>query len=180
MSFKSKFASFILKLFRWEIKGMEQYGNVKKAVLIMVPHTSNMDFVIGKLVLTKHNKKCLFFIKKEAFDWFLIGPILKKLGGIPINRNQHNNHIKKTVKILNEQDNIWIAITPEGTRKKVERWKKGFYIIAMEAKVPILISYIDYKTKNATIADIFYPTGDYQSDLIKIKEHYIGVSGRNR
>jgi 1-acyl-sn-glycerol-3-phosphate acyltransferase len=179
MSFKSKFASFTLKLFNWKTEGVEKFTDVGKAVLIMAPHTSMMDFVIGKLVLTKYNKKSCFFIKKEAFDWFLIGPLLKKLGGIPIYRNQPNNHIEETVKLINEKNNIWVAITPEGTRKKVKHWKKGFYRIAMAANVPILISIIDYKTKDATIVDIFYPTGDYQSDITEIRKHYVGVSGRH-
>lgn len=171
------FADIFLKIFFWKTEGLHGFSSEKKAVVVMAPHTSIWDFVVGKCVVTKYGRKAGFFIKKEAFNWFIIDPLLKKWGGIPINRGHRNTHVEDAVERLNNSDDLWIVITPEGTRKKVKRWKSGFYRIAMDAKVPILISYVDYKTRVATVVAKFYPTGDYKADLEKIMPYYDGVTG---
>jgi 1-acyl-sn-glycerol-3-phosphate acyltransferase len=164
-------------LFGWDTENLHGFDSVEKAVLIMVPHTSIWDFVVGKMVVCKYNRKCVFFIKKEAFSWPIIGKILKKLGGIPINRGHVNTHVDDAVEALNNNTQLWVIITPEGTRKKVSRWKSGFHRIALKADVPILISYIDYKKRKATVVEKIYPTQDFNTDMKKILPYYDGVRG---
>lgn len=170
-------ASALLKIFFWKTEGLHGFYTEEKAVLVMAPHTSMMDFVIGKLVVMKYRRNCKFFIKKEAFSWFLIGPLLKKWGGIPINRVYKNTHVEDAVKEMDGSKQLWIIITPEGTRRKVGKWKSGFYRIAVQAHVPILVSYIDYKKRIATIVAKVYPSGDYESDLKEIMSYTDGASG---
>ncbi|MDL2238852.1 1-acyl-sn-glycerol-3-phosphate acyltransferase [Bacteroidales bacterium OttesenSCG-928-K22] len=178
--FGSKLSSFSLKLFGWDTEDLNGFDSVEKAVLIMAPHTSIWDFLVGKMVVSKYNRKCVFFIKKEAFGWPVIGKILKRMGGIPINRGQINTHVEDAAEALNNNDQLWVIITPEGTRKQVKRWKSGFHRIALKADVPILISVIDYKKKKATIVAKFYPSEDFNSDLEKILPYYDGVCGFHR
>ena len=146
----------------------------------MAPHSSMLDFVIGKLVTSAYGKKARFFIKKEIFSIPLLGFIIKKMGGISIDRgNIHNNVVNTSAAMFDKHDDLWIVLTPEGTRKKVNHWKSGFYKIAVKANVPILISYIDYEKKVGTIAAKMYPTGNYDEDLEKIKAYYVGVTPRH-
>ena len=176
----SKLSSLYLRIFRWDTEDLNGFQSVDKAVLIMAPHTSIWDFAIGKMVVCKYNRKCVFFIKKEAFSWFILGKLLKKLGGIPVDRGRANTHVEDATEALNNSDQLWVIITPEGTRKKVSRWKSGFHRIALKADVPILVAYIDYKKHKATVVAKIYPTEDYYADLAKILPYYEGVSGLRR
>lgn len=176
----SRFSSVVLKIFGWKTEDLHGFHTVDKAVLIMAPHTSIWDFVIGKLVVCKYNRKCVFFIKKEAFDWFIVGKVLAKMGGIPINRSHVNTHVEDAVNALNNSEQLWVIITPEGTRKKVSRWKSGFHRIALQANVPILVSYIDYKKRVGTVVAKVYPSQDFHADLEKILPYCEGVQGLHK
>ena len=179
--FSSKFAGFLLKVFFWDDEDLHEFYREPKAVVIVAPHTSIFDFVLGKLVTVKYQVPSAFFIKKEAFSWPIVGNRLRKWGGIPIDRgNYHNTHVQDAVDCLNNSQNLWVIITPEGTRHKVNKWKTGFYKIALQANVPILISYIDYKKHIGTIIAKLYPSGDYEADLAKIMPYYDGVTPFHR
>lgn len=170
------FTKIILQYRGWKIKGSIP-KDIKKAILISAPHTSNMDFVIGRSALYQLGFKDLkFFIKKEAF-FFPFGGLLKKLGGIPVDRKR-NTLIRDTVKTFSQKEKLFLIITPEGTRKPVKRWKKGFYNIALEAGVPLILSYIDYKKKEGGIGPVIYPSGDWKSDMEKIKLFYADKTAR--
>ena len=112
-------------------------------------------------------------IKKEAFFW-PFGWLLKKVGGIPIDRSKSVNRVDQVAELFKVTDPMFYALTPEGTRKRSDKWKKGFYYIALKAKVPILLSYIDYKKKEAGIGPAFYPTGDFEKDFKEIEDFYRG------
>jgi len=167
-----KFISYIiLKLIGWNIYGALPEG-LTKAVLIAAPHTSNWDFVIGRAGLYSLGlKKVKFLIKKEWFK-FPAGAIIKALGALPTDRSKNNNTIALVSKMFEEQDNLLLLITPEGTRSLVEHWKKGFYHIATAAKVPVVMTFVDYGRKEGGIGPVLYPTGNFEEDMKVIEAFY--------
>lgn len=163
-------SKWYLKKIGWKINGTMP-DDIKKCVIIAAPHTSNYDFVIGRAgFYVMGIKKVKFLIKKELF-FFPLGPILKSMGGYPVDRKQ-NTVIKDTTADFNRKDSFFLLITPEGTRKRVKVWKKGFYHIALSAKVPIVLSYIDYGRKEGGIGPIIYPSGDFEKDFQIITNFY--------
>jgi 1-acyl-sn-glycerol-3-phosphate acyltransferase len=163
-----KIMRIILKLMGWKIDKHVPDG-VKKAVIVMGPHTSNWDFVIGKMAFVTFGIKARFLIKKELF-FFPFGPILKAMGGIPVDRKANNNFTEQAVDYFNNNESMYMVFTPEGTRKYSPNWKKGFYYIAQKAKVPIYIGYMDYERKIGGFHSLFQPTGDADKDISEIKE----------
>jgi len=151
-------------------------GTVPKSVLMMAPHTSIMDFVIGLSAMKYYDLHAKTIIKKEFF-FFPLGGLLKKLGGIPVDRKRVRNFVSFAANTIKEHDRITLIICPEGTRKRTDKWKRGFYQIAMEAGVPISLGYIDYHTRTCGIMSIFEPTGDYEKDLEEIQKQYYGLQG---
>ncbi|NLN96574.1 MAG: acyltransferase [Bacteroidales bacterium] len=165
-----KISSLILKISGWTTI-MEPHLEYQRCVLLMAPHTSNWDFVIGRLALWSIGLKTNFLIKKEVF-FFPLGPLLKAMGGVPVDRSQSNNVVRDIALKLNNAEQMIIVITPEGTRSLRKEWKKGFYYIASIAEVPILLGYLDYAKKVAGITAMLYPTDNYKSDLAKIYDFY--------
>lgn len=168
---------FILKLAGWSIR-VEPHQTYQRCVLIMAPHTSNLDFVIGRLALWGIGVKASFLIKKEAFI-FPLGPLLKKMGGIPVDRTQSKKVVWQVAVLLNKSKEMALVITPEGTRSLRKEWKKGFYYISSMAEVPIALGYLDYGRKEAGIGGILYPTEDFKSDLSKIYDFYKNFTARH-
>lgn len=168
----------LLKITGW--KALRTVPEVEKSVLCVAPHTSNWDFIIAKLsymatVTTPGTPK--FFMKKEWF-FFPLGLLLKSIGGIPVNRKKRGSLTDEVAAEFAKHKTFHIGITPEGTRKPVKEWKKGFYQIAIKANVPIQLAYIDYHKKECGITKIFYPTGDEKADMIEIRNFYKGVTAR--
>lgn len=161
----------ILKIAGWKMTGRLP-EDVKTAVFIAAPHTSNWDFVFGRAGLYQLGiKKINFLIKKELFK-FPLGPIIRVLGAIPVDRRKNNNAISEVGKMFKQNKNLFLLITPEGTRKLVTQWKKGYYQIAMNAEVPIVLTYVDYGIKEGGIGPILYPTGNYEEDFKFISDFY--------
>lgn len=165
------FAQFILKILGWKIVADMPKG-LRKGVLIVAPHTSNWDFIIGRLFFMVLGIKSRFLIKKESFVG-PIGYILKKLGGIPVDRKNSNNVVNDVAHLFRNREELVVIITPEGTRKLQKNWKKGYYYIAEIAKVPVIVAFIDYAKKEGGIAFVFKPTGDYAKDFEPIKALYL-------
>ena len=160
-----------LKLTGWTIKGVLP-GDIKKAIFIAAPHTSGWDFIIGRAGFYSLGiKKVSFLIKKEMFK-FPISSIIKSMGAIPIDRGKNNNTIQIVCKMFEEKENLLLLLTPEGTRKYTEHWKKGFYFIAAEAKVPIVLTYVDYAKKEGGIGPVLYTTGNFEKDFKFITDFY--------
>jgi 1-acyl-sn-glycerol-3-phosphate acyltransferase len=160
-----------LRLFGWNTNGALPKG-IKKAVVVSAPHTSYWDFVVGRLTFWAIRVNIRFLIKKEVFV-FPLGWFLKKLGGLPVDRGKYkSNMVKQVAELFNENESLAVVITPEGTRHRVKHWKKGFYLIAIEAGVPIALSFIDYRNKTGGIGPILYPSGDYEKDLVLIQDFY--------
>lgn len=165
----------ILKLFGWKIDPIAP--EVKKCVVVMGPHTSNWDFIIGRMTFKKYGVNAKFLIKKELF-FFPMGIILKAMGGIPVDRKKGTNVTEQAVNYFNTNEEMFMVFTPEGTRSYSPNWKKGFYHIAMKAKVPIYIGYMDYEKKIGGFWGEFKPTGDVDKDIIEIKKILSQYKGR--
>jgi 1-acyl-sn-glycerol-3-phosphate acyltransferase len=151
-------------------------GNLRKSVICVAPHTSNVDLFYGKLFYNAVGKKSKFLMKKEWF-FFPFSLIFKSMGGIPINRGKSSSVTEQIADEFSKHDDFHVAITPEGTRKKASEWKKGFYYIALKANVPIEVAYLDYEKKAIGIKAVFNPTGDAEEDIRKIRSMYEGISG---
>ena len=171
-------------LCRWSLRVLgwklgPEGDSVPKCVICVAPHTSNLDFTLGKLYYNAIGRKAKFLIKKEWFT-FPLNYFFSSLGGIPINRGKSSSTTEQLAKEFSRRDIFHLAITPEGTRKKAEEWKKGFYYIALKAGVPIQIAYIDYKLKEIGIKSTFYPTGNVDDDISIIRSMYKGVTGYHK
>lgn len=169
-----KFWIFLVKCFGWkyQLPTIEEWPELRKCVIIMAPHTCAADFYIGAASVWKIGLDAKIFMKDSYFNW-ITTPLLNWAGVIPIDRgNKNNNLVAKAVEMFETQESFTLVVTPEGTRKPVKRWKRGFYEIATQANVPIALSTIDYKNKVATIKKMFYPTGDFNADMIEIMKEY--------
>ena len=164
----------ILKILRWQTRGGELPH--QKFVLIGAPHTSNWDFPLMLMVVLKLRLR-VFWMGKHTLFPFPFAGLMKWLGGIPINRSASHNVVRETVRQFKENKDLVVLVPPEGTRSKVARWKTGFYHIANMAEVPILMGYVNAEKKEAGFADFFYPTGDVEGDLEKIREFYHPIKG---
>jgi len=151
--------------------------NLKKYVIIAAPHTSWQDFPIGILARNTSGIK-INFIGKDSLFKGPFGFIFRSLGGTPVDRSQSNNLVDAIVDVFNSKEEFRLALLPEGTRKKVERWKTGFYYIAKGAKVPIVMATLDFGKKQVKISEPYYPTDDIQKDFEYFKSFYIGVLGK--
>lgn len=150
----------------------------EKCIIALAPHTSNWDFIIGMLYCRAKGFRCNFLMKKEWFFWPL-GILMHKLGGIPVYRDRKTGMTDIVAQQAMKMDTFRLCITPEGTRKPVTEWKKGFYYIALKANLPILLYGLDYRHKTVTCARIFHPTGDADKDMQEIKNYYKDFTGRH-
>ncbi|MBE9467311.1 MAG: 1-acyl-sn-glycerol-3-phosphate acyltransferase [Bacteroidetes bacterium] len=166
----------ILKLMGWKTEyNIPKYD---KCIAIMAPHTSNWDFVIGRLFYFSIGIKPRFLIKKEIF-FFPLNIILRSLGGIPIDRSKSTSLVEKIIYMFNERTKFTLTITPEGTRKKVTNWKRGFYYISKKANVPIVMGYLDYKKKIAGVYGKYIPQDNVEEDIKIIKNYYKNVNAKH-
>ena len=146
---------FIYKLLGWKVTHYLP-NDIKKCVIIVAPHTSNWDFIYG------------------------IGTVQ-----IPIDRNKKNTDGEKTstvdamADLFSKHDELRLVITPEGTRSRVEKWRTGFYYVALKANVPIALAFIDYGTKSCGIDKVIYPTGDFKKDMKEIMDFYKTKKAKN-
>jgi 1-acyl-sn-glycerol-3-phosphate acyltransferase len=174
MRFISKFIFY--RLLGWKIQGAYP-ENIKKFVTIAAPHTHWEDFPLGVLFRSIVNRKIYFLAKaslfKPPFGWFF-----RWQGGYPVERSQRMNLVDQVVEIFNSKEEFAIALAPEGTRKKVEEWKTGFYYIAKGAGVPIIMVAFDFEHKTFRISDPFYPGENSKEDLKAIRSFYDGIKGR--
>ena len=160
----------MLWLMGWKITSVIPPGT-KKCVIAVAPHTSYWDFVIGRLAYWVLGVKASFLIKKEAFR-FPFKHLLMHMGGLPVDRGRSSKMIDEVVEQFRKSESLFIVITPEGTRKPVKNWKKGFYVIANQARVPIALGYLDYKKKEGGVGKVILPNGDIDSQMKEIRDFY--------
>ncbi|MEN8226303.1 MAG: 1-acyl-sn-glycerol-3-phosphate acyltransferase [Bacteroidota bacterium] len=152
--------------------------DLKKCVLLAAPHTSNFDFVYGRLGATMLGMKTRFLIKKEAFRGPM-GWLVKQSGGIPVDRKKNNKIIEVVTEQFNKNESFYLMVTPEGTRKLVKKWRRGFYAIAMASNVPIGCVYLDYRKREIGLGLVIHPSGDYEKDLAQIQDFYRDKAARH-
>ncbi len=177
MRWLAKFIYF--KLLGWKIVGNIDISKtlIKKTIIITVPHTSWHDFYIGVLLRSVLNVKINFIGKKELFV-FPTGWFFKAMGGIPIDRHTKENKVDIIAKLFEEKEELRMALAPEGTRKKVDKWRTGFYYIAKKAKVPIIMITFDFENKQNKISEPFYLTDDIETDFEFMRNYFKGVKGK--
>ena len=147
-------------------------------VFIGAPHTSNWDFLL-LLVGILHLHMDVRWMGKHTLFPTGLGWFMRWLGGIPVNRARAHNIVPRMVKLLKEQPGTILCIPPEGTRSRVSEWKTGFYHIAVKAGVPIYMTAIDAENRQLRMLGEFHPSGDVDSDMVKIREYYRGFRGIN-
>lgn len=169
-------AGRILKLFGWTVS--VAVPDVPKCIICVAPHTSNWDFVIGKLAYASVGRTAGFLMKSAWFFWPL-GCFFRSIGGIPVEkRGKGGSLTKAVVEKFRSAERLQLAITPEGTRSLQPNWHTGFLHIAAEAGVPIMLASIDFRKKEVKVDDEFFPTGNIEADLRTVKEFYRGVTGK--
>lgn len=172
--------SFILKyIVGWKIEGNKTLSQdtIKKSVIITVPHTHWLDFYLGILIRGSIGFKSNYLAKKELFV-FPLNIFLKWTGGVPVDRKSNNKLVDQIVNIFNSEKEFRLSLAPEGTRKKVDKLKSGFYYIAKESKVPVFLMTIDFENKKSLISEPFYPTANKKADFDYIEKYFDGVIGK--
>lgn len=179
--FLQKFARWLTRLLGWRVEGALPL-HLDKFVIIVAPHTSNWDFIIGLI--------CAYAIgllvswpygiiaKSSAFRGPM-GPVMRALGCIPVNRSAAQNVVEQMVAVFQQRERLMLVIAPEGTRKKTNYWKSGFYRIALGAHVPVVMATLDFGQKVGRVGPAFVPSGDLQADTPLLREFYSNVTARH-
>ena len=171
-------SEFILcRLLGWKIINDFPH-HLKKYVIIAGPHTSNWDFPLG--VMVKFAKGLdVNFIGKHTLFKPPFGFLFRALGGQPVDRGKSSNMVQSVIDVFQKEENFVFALSPEGTRSRVSKWKTGFYHVALGAKVPIVMATLDFGNKQVLIDEPYYPTGDIKKDFAHFHEFYKDVKGKN-
>lgn len=167
---------FILKIWGFKVTGSNP-ELIPKKVYAVYPHTSNWDFLLGILMKAAMPIDVNYIGKSSLFKW-PYGWIFRKLGGIPVNRNERTNFVETMANLYQKYERLAFAIAPEGTRKRVRKFKSGFYYIAHKAQVPIILVKFDFGKKEVNYSEPFYTTGVYEKDLAFIIQHFKGTVGK--
>jgi 1-acyl-sn-glycerol-3-phosphate acyltransferase len=169
--------SAILNLMGWKPGGEFPY-HLKKYVIIVGPHTSNWDFVIGVLFRKALRlEKARYLGKKELFDP-PFGFLFRWLGGYPVDRGQNKNMVEEVVKVFNSHEEFGIALSPEGTRTRVDKLRTGFYNIAKGAHVPIVMVGLDFANKRVFFSEPFYASANQEADFEHILTFFRPIQGK--
>ena len=172
------FSRFIFRLIGWRVVD-HRPADLGSCIYVVAPHTSNWDFLIGvfarsiaRLDHVKYLAKASLF--KPPYGW-----IFRGLGGYPVDRTKKNDLVDQVVVYFRSVPGFSIAITPEGTRKKVARWRTGFYHIAFKAGVPLILTAMDYSGRQVIFREPFLPTGDMEKDIAWMMDWFRQFKGRN-
>jgi 1-acyl-sn-glycerol-3-phosphate acyltransferase len=167
-----------LKAKGWTVEG-HLPPEARKSVFIAAPHTSNWDLPYTLMVAFALRLN-IYWMGKASLFRFPFGAVMRWLGGIAVVREKSSNLVAASAQALIDADGpLQLVVPPEGTRGKTRHWKTGFYFIAQQAQVPIVLAYMDYQRKVSGIGPVFQPTGDVEADLAVIKQFYAPIKGRN-
>jgi 1-acyl-sn-glycerol-3-phosphate acyltransferase len=167
-----------LRLTGWKVLGSLP-AECSKSVFIAAPHTSNWDLPYTLMVAFALRLNIYWMGKEQIFKPPFRG-VMMWLGGIPVNRQSANNLVAASAEAIVAADGpVQLIVPPEGTRSKARYWKTGFYYIALGAKVPIVMAYMDYEKKISGLGPMFVPTGDIEADMVAIKAFYAPFKGKN-
>lgn len=166
---------YLYKHLGWKKEVTEPHPD--KFIICLAPHTSNWDFVLGQLYAGAEGLKINFLMKKEWFFWPL-GPLFRKLGGIPVFRDRHTSMTDNLARTALASPTFRLCVTPEGTRSLNPDWKKGFYYIALKAQMPVLLYGIDYERRLIVCTKSMVPTGDFDKEMREIKLYFKDFKGK--
>lgn len=167
----------ILKLAGWKVS--VTVPDYPKMIICVAPHTTNWDFILGKLAYGSVGRRA-GFLMKESWFFFPLGLIFKAMGGVPVPAKRGSALTAEIVERFRHAERLTLAITPEGTRSRTARWRHGFLHIAREADVPIALGVIDYPSRSIYVDRMFTPTGDVEADMRAIKQYYKPFTGLYR
>lgn len=173
-------ALFFAKLIDWKVhqSAYDALAEHKKAMIIGAPHTSNWDFLVmlmAALILRMPAR----WLGKHTLFLGPMGPIMRFLGGIPIDRRARFNSVEQISQKFATTENMILIIAPEGTRSAVAKWRTGFYFMAQAAKVPMVFAYLDYAKREVGVLAIEYAQGDVEQDVMRYQAMYNSVPGKN-
>ena len=168
-------AKWLLGIAGWKVS--VTVPDYPKCIICVAPHTSNWDFILGKLAYAAIGRKAGFLMKETWFFWPL-GPIFRAMGGIAVPRKRGAALSDVLINRFKVSERMAIAITPEGTRSRTSRWRTGFLHIAYEADVPIVLGVIDFGHKEILLEQEFKATGDLNADMADIKNYYRDFKGK--
>jgi 1-acyl-sn-glycerol-3-phosphate acyltransferase len=177
-----KLADSTLGLMGWEVDG-QWPEDLDQCVMIAAPHTSNWDALYARLALKALGVHVRITIK-DSYMKFPFGPFVRAMGGIGINRRpkqegeERLSMVQVMTDLFKDHPKLVMLVTPEGTRAKQEKWKTGFYHVAINAGVPIALAYMDYKNKKTGVGKIVYPTGDFEKDMNEIMQFYAQIHAK--
>ena len=170
-------ASYLLKIAGWRTVG--HIPDIPQAVVLALPHTSNIDGVYAIPSLFALDLKISIMGKHTLFKVPILAQLLRWIGIIPIDRGNKGSVLQASIDKFKTGEPLFLGLSPEGTRQYTESWKTGFYYLALGANVPILPVALDYKTKEVRFLSLVHPTGDIEADLLKIYTQYRGVIPRH-
>ncbi len=170
-------AKFLFFITGWKAKYPSEF-KVSKSVMLAAPHTSNWDIVFALGVYWIEGIDAKFLIKNSYTNSFF-GFFFKWLGAIGVDRTKHNNLVDYSVELLNNSKKLILMVPAEGSRRRVEKWKKGFYHIASKAKVPVSFGYLDYANKIAGVGDVYELKGIFETDMQYIQDFYKTIEGKH-
>ncbi len=171
----SRLCRLILQLVGWQLD--ESLPPVNRYVLIAYPHTSNWDFILAMLFKGAMGLKFRWLAKDNLF-WWPLGPLMRALGGIAVNRRISTGFIDQLTELYKSEQDLVIVVTPEGTRRHRDYWKSGFYHLAKAAELPVALGYIDFPSKRLGIGPLIELSSDIETDLGKISQFYADKVGR--
>ena len=170
---------WLSRFFLWLI-GWKPFGDPPaspKCVIVAAPHTSNWDAVI-MLAIAKVMGVRVRWMIKDTWFWWPLGVLIRALGGLSIDRNAHHGVVDQVIDAFRENEKLLLLITPEGTRRRVEYWKSGFYHIAVGAGVPLALGVVDFAKKRGGFGPLYMPTGDVKRDMDVLREHFSTQQGK--
>ena len=166
----------VLAALGWRIEG--EVPNLPRCVIIVAPHTSNWDFVLGLATHLAIDLRVTWLGKHQIFRG-PFGALWRSLGGVPVDRTAAGDVVEQAAAVLAPPHSVFLAIAPEGTRHKVERWKSGFWRIARAAGVPIFPVGLDYRTRTVVLGAAFTTSADYDADLAALQQRFSAEMARN-
>ncbi|WP_341502295.1 lysophospholipid acyltransferase family protein [Gallaecimonas sp. GXIMD4217] len=170
------FSGWLLRRLGWHVEG--ELPGLRQYLIIAGPHTSNWDFVMGMLARTALGQKVRFLGKHQLFR-FPFGWLFRALGGYPVVRHRANALVAQVVQYFRDEPDFVLGLAPEGTRSPVKRWKLGFYHIAREAGVPVVMVGLDFGRRRFVISEPLWPGEEMEADLDQIRTFFLGITGRH-
>lgn len=169
-------AEAFLRVTGWETEG--ERPRSPKVVLIAAPHTSNWDLAYLLALATRYDMR-LHWMGKHTLFRGPMGWVMRAVGGIPVYRHERRSMVQQMADAFAEREVLVLTVPPEGTRRRAEHWKSGFYHIARSAGVPLVLGYLDYARKRGGFGPEFHPTGDVAADMARIRAFYADKTGRH-